>query len=331
MTGTVVTSRPGGSVAAVIWFLLAVGAVAAAVLSGNVHWAVLAVLPGVLGLTASLSTDPAVEFEITADGLVFHTPERVFVRYTDIQGLTAPTKKSGDSFAMQLYHSAGVIRIPARLDVSSWDLHDYLLSRLPPPGSTEPEGVPSALRPFLADQLRLFGEERVFVFRARPFDPLPSYGRHVAYSLAVAATGGLWIVAGVVLVATLEKKNSGDGGAWVGGGVLLLVLGLLFAFLFSRASVAGRVKGWQNSCLVVSPGGIALVQGPMKGKMRWDELRAVEFPAKPRFGLSTAGGTKHGVGLLVEGAYLVIADYYDHPLSVIYDHLSSYWGGREAN
>ena len=39
MTGMVVNSRPGGSVAAVIWLLLAVLAVVAAVLTSNVHWA----------------------------------------------------------------------------------------------------------------------------------------------------------------------------------------------------------------------------------------------------------------------------------------------------
>ena len=64
--------------------------------------------------------------------------------------------------------------------------------------------------------------------------------------------------------------------------------------------------------------------------MRWDEVRAIELPAQPRFGLTTAGGAKGGIGILVEGAYLVIADFYDRPLAIIHTRLSRYWGGPEA-
>jgi hypothetical protein len=143
----------------------------------------------------------------------------------------------------------------------------------------------------------------------------------------------VWILLGAVLVALYNKPPVRDdsGYAWVGGGFAVLFVGLICVIGFSKASGSGRVAGWQNSCLIVSPGGIALAQGPLKGKMRWDELRAIEHPAKPRFGLSTAGGAKKGIGLLVEGAYLIIADYYDRPLALIYEHLKTYWGGRHAN
>ncbi|HUR54718.1 MAG TPA: hypothetical protein VMZ71_11340, partial [Gemmataceae bacterium] len=81
---------------------------------------------------------------------------------------------------------------------------------------------------------------------------------------------------------------------------------------------------WQESCLVVSPGGVAMVQGVHRGKLRWDELLSIEYPAK-----EGAGGT--GIALRVAGAAVIIADYYDRPLSEIRRCLKHYWGGREGN
>ena len=40
---------------------------------------------------------------------------------------------------------------------------------------------------------------------------------------------------------------------------------------------------------------------------------------------------KNGVGLMVDGAYFVIADHYRHPVGLIYLYLREYWGGRSAN
>ncbi len=37
------------------------------------------------------------------------------------------------------------------------------------------------------------------------------------------------------------------------------------------------------------------------------------------------------IGLLVEGAYLIVADYYDRPLSQIHACLCTYWGDEGAN
>ena len=333
MTGMVVTSRPGGAAGAVVWFVIAVGLVGLAVATQNPHWGIFAVLPGVLGLAAFLSTEPAVEFEVADDGLSFQAPWPVFIPYDEIQGLTAPGNRSSESFPIQVYHRGGVVRIPARIDVPSRDLYDFILDQLPVVGSADPDHVPAGLRGFLTDQLALFGPEKVYVYRARPFAPVSSQGRAIKYSLACALVGVLWIAVGGVMAGTFEKRADKDAmGVWIGVGVLFVLMGLLFALLFySRSRGASRVQDWRNSCLIVTPAGIALHQGALKGKLRWEELRAVEFPAKHRFALASAGGVKYGIGLLVEGAYLVIADYYDRPLAMIRDQLRAYWGGRHAN
>lgn len=327
MIGEVVTSRPGGTVAAVVFFALAATFFGVALANQSAHAAVFAILPLALGFAALLSGDPRVEFEVTADGLSLTAPDVAFVRYDDIRGLTAPVSGSGTDFAIQVYHTDGVLRIPAGLSVPSRELYEFLLDHLPPVEAANPDNVPAKLRDFLAEQLRLFGSEKVFVFRARAFPPVFSYRRHVGYSLGVLLGALGWIVVGFTLDASGVKGAAG----WGGGGIVLFLLALLFTFLFWRASDRGRAGNWHESCLIVSPAGIALLQGQLRGKMRWDEVRAIEYPAKPRFGLTSAGSPRSGIGLLVEGAYLIIADYYDRPLSKILSSLHTYWDEQDAN
>jgi hypothetical protein len=324
MTGEVVESRPGGGAAAVVFLLAAAGFGAWAAAEWWAGPAVFAVLPLALAAAAVLGREPEVRFEVTADGLAFETPDHRLVRYDEVCGLTGLRRKGRDRFAIQVYHPEGVIRIPPRLTVSSRELYDFLLARLPPPPAPAPDDVPRPLRGFLAEQLGLFGPGKVFVYRARPHPPANPHRRPVAYSLAVMTAGLVWFAAGVVL-----EETSRSGGGWIGSGLALAVAGLVAAVALARRG-AGRVRDWQDSCLVVGPGGLALLQGPLRGKMGWDELRAVEYPAKPRYTLSTTGAAG-GIGLLVEGAYLVVADYYDRPLAQIAARLRGYWGGREGN
>jgi hypothetical protein len=117
-----------------------------------------------------------------------------------------------------------------------------------------------------------------------------------------------------------------DWVGWGGGGVVLCVLGALFYFLFW---LQGRKlfgpRGWEQSSLVVGPEGLALVQGHLKGELRWDELRDVQMWSKPRgFQLSQADSYP-GIALSVEGARIVIADIYDRPLYFIRDCIKRYW------
>jgi hypothetical protein len=327
---SVVTSRPSGLGWVFVWVILGVAALVPAAITQNVHLAVLAILPFVLAFAAWFAIEPPVRFEVTKEGLSFETPETVFVRYGDIEGLTSHNASRDHQFAMQVYHPDGVVRIPASIDIPSWDLREYLVERMPHGSAPDPDDVPGALRGFVAEQVAKFGAEKVYVHRARRHPPARTHARTVAYLLGFAVAGILWAVAGGVLGNVLDKKAADPAKGWLIGGIVLSIPAFLLALLFSRQHRSGRVKNWRESCIVISPGGIALAQGSLKGKMRWGELRAVEYPARPRFGL-TAAGAARGIGLLVEGAYLIIADYYDRPLFLIYEQIDGYWGGREAN
>jgi len=328
MIGERVESRPAVGVAALLFGLIGLALLGIALVAGSPHPAVFAILPFALGIAALVTGESAVALTITEEGLAFEQPDLGLVPYAELMGITAPVSRHpGDHFAIQIYHTTGVVRVPAGLGISSRDLYDFLVERLPPLDPADPNQAPSRLRSFVAEQVQLFGEEKVFVYRARPFPPLPSNSRKLGYAVAVICAAAGWCVVGIAL----EASRKGEGAVWAGFGCLFSVLALLFVFLFSRANTRHRPANWRHSCVVVSPGGIAMVQGKLSGKMRWDELRNIEYPAKPRFGLATHGGVRSGVGLLTDGAYFIIGDLYVRPLADIRRALHDYWGGRDAN
>ncbi len=291
MIGTVVSSQPGVRVMAGLFFLIAAIFLVAAAATQNIHLAVFSILPILLGITARRPPNPPVSFEITEEGLAFQLPEPIVVPYADFRGLTTPGRNDGDNFPIHIFHTDGVIRIPPGLNESSAELYDFLLDRLPPIGGPNADAVPARLRDFVTEQLGLFGPDKVFVFRARPFEAATGFRQQARYSFTVMFAGIAWIAAGIAI-----ESLSKHGGAWIGCGFLLLLMGLLFALLFSRWNTSGRISNRHESCLVISPGGIALIQGPLRGKMRWDELRAIEYPAKPRWGLTSQGSVRRGSG-----------------------------------
>ena len=328
MIGERIESRASIGIAPLIFGLAGLALLGIALLAGTPHPAIFAILPFALGLAALLTGEPAVAFTIAEEGITFEQPDLGLIRYSDLSAVTAPVSRDpGDRFTIQLYHTTGVVRIPGDINVSSQALHDFLVDRLPPLDGADPRRVPAKLRAFVADQIQLFGAEKVFVYRARSFEPQQPRSPKVGYAMAVVCSAAAWCIIGIVL----EEKKLGEGGVWAGFGCMISFLGLLFAFLLSRANTLRRPAHWRESCVVVSPGGIAMMQGTLRGKMRWDELRSIDYPAKPRFGLSTHGGARSGIGLLTDGAYFIIADLYDRPLAEIRRTLSDYWGGRDAN
>jgi len=100
----------------------------------------------------------------------------------------------------------------------------------------------------------------------------------------------------------------------------------LFFFAFLAGSRrGGRVKNWRKSSLVISPMGLALVQGDIKGEMRWDELRDVQYKSRPGSFSMDVNTAMPGVLLKFEGASITIADIYDQPLRIIYERIRRYW------
>jgi hypothetical protein len=76
--------------------------------------------------------------------------------------------------------------------------------------------------------------------------------------------------------------------------------------------------------------GLALIQGDLRGELRWDELRDIRFrPGGGSISSVSGEGNLRGIHLIVEGATIVIVDLYDRPLSLIYQQLRGYWSGDE--
>ena len=58
-----------------------------------------------------------------------------------------------------------------------------------------------------------------------------------------------------------------------------------------------------------------MVQGDMRGKLRWDEIRKISMKGQANsFQIS---GANAGLHLIVEGSLIVVQNIYDAPLSEI--------------
>ncbi len=288
----------------------------------EVNWAVAAVLPLAIGIGAWLGGERHFGAEVMPEGLRLDSGQTI--RFDQMRELVPidleqRVRSRGAAYAMVLKHAGGTLRIPNRLNVSSQEFADFLATRLPPP---EPRTVNPQLNDYLIRQAATFGAEQVWHFAARR--DLRKYSNRrkaVAVWLAIALTGVAWLVA----AGSLRR----DKHEWMGIGVTLAVFGFTFgvALSFPQRSVPAGLKNWQASSLIVGPLGLALVQGPMVGEMRWKELRDIK-PRYKRTAFGVDASQMHaGIFLRVEGAEIWIADIYDQPLDVIERRIRQFWRG----
>ena len=325
MIGEIIESRRGFPWGAVFFLTLGAGLAAVAVPERDYHWALGASMPLLIGLALALSPTPSLSFEFTDEGLLVHEPPQT-IPYAAFETVIAPgrpgdpDKRGPGSYPIQLVHEGGALHIPARLNVPSNDVFAFLLAAFPASGSPE---VNPLLRGYLDRQTAEFGPERVLSYRARSRLGKATPNRGARVSLAVFLAGVGWIVNGGVK----------DEPVWGGFGVLAALFGGLFAILFAslgRRNAVRGVKGWRRASLVISPVGLALVQGDLQGEMRWDELRDLKFSRPTGFHQDnrTVG---RGIVLHFEGARVLIADVYDRPLNLIYKQIRTYWRGPGAS
>jgi hypothetical protein len=326
MIGEQIESRPSFPVGALIFFLIAVALMVLALVVQNIHPAVGAVLP--LCITSALlwNRTPPFAGVFTEEALEVSYPGTATIPYDSLQGLwgkgrsSDPTKPGRRSFAISIAHADGTLEIPARLNVPSDDVYLFLYERFPPEGA---RGVSPLLQEYLEEQEKAFGPERVFCYRARAhMGRTSTYRRARAVSLAFVAAGVLWCV----MPAFLPK---GQGIGWLVAGITVVIFGLLFFVAFlaeSRRSVGGgRIKNWRKSSLVISPVGLALVQGDVKGEMRWDELRDLKMRSVHKSFEFHSTDFFPGITLVFEGATVTIADIYDQPQRIIFERIRAYW------
>jgi hypothetical protein len=145
-----------------------------------------------------------------------------------------------------------------------------------------------------------------------------------------AAQQSYWGVIKAVLMTSLLCSVIGFGGyasPWGNDGAMILGTISVIAFaatgLMSLVSSSNSVSSEQVEAagLVVSPGGLAMIQGDLAGELRWEEIRS----AKLSKGAVALGRNKQFRGeciqVVVDGATILIADIYHEPLSQIYANI----------
>ena len=324
MIGQIIESRPQLPLGGSLWLLLAVGLDVLAVVQANAHLAVASVFAWFVGVLLWRIRERPFTARFTEAALHVDEPP-LEVPYADLQGLLAPRRPANPfqagprSYLIQVIHSSGVLRIPARLDVPSDEVFSFLYRQFSPSGSRQ---VPSKLMDFLRHRERRFGPEQVWTYKARlHLGRSKRHPRLKAFFLALLLAAPFWIALGIV------QNQHG----WIGCGVCGLFFGGLLTLLFwleGRQGLVG-VRGWRQAGLVVAPDGLALVQGDLVGELRWDEVRNVNVgKATSGFEFTAADQPLHGIVLKVEGAVIVIADVYDRPLALIYQNIRYYWKGQ---
>jgi hypothetical protein len=324
MIGQRIESQPAPPIGAVLSLIIALAFLVLAGVLRSPHPAIFSLMPAAVAVTVALTRPKFFAALATPDALEIEFPPQQ-IPYADIDGLVMRGSRQSRNAPIEIAHSNGVVVVPARLNVSSAELLSFLQSRISPRGSRD---VNPALESYLHRQEDAFGTERVFTYRARPYVPTYPHRRAAIVLLAMALAAVIWsAIAGSVGGPSYEP--------W-------FVLGIVFAFMFGVFALAlwfsdsrPRIKNWERSGLVIGPEGLAMVQGPMCGELRWGELRKVQFRAKPGATSSCFSAESQrpmrGVVLDVGGASILIADLYDRPISMIYDQIIAYWQDRDAN
>lgn len=332
MSTQTIESVPRVPIGTLLLATTALGLTAAAVAYSNVHPALAAIAFWMLAVGLWLSRPKFFQAELAPAGLSMIEPPQE-IPYEQMYSLTmAGVPQAPDSDRLRrgplmLVHGSGNLEIPARLNVPAIDFYRALLQRIPPTGSRE---VNAKLADYLRQQEATFGADRVATFTARPsLGWRASRRRGRACSLWLLFAGLAWITAAFVVDMSRDARAG-----WVGFGVLLAAVSLItwLALGQSRKHVPGTVRRWRDASLIVSPPGIAMIQGDLTGQMRWDEIRELRLgPQRRTLGSFDEGLGARGLHVFVEGARIQVADIYDRPLPTVYAVMQSYWRPPDAN
>jgi hypothetical protein len=287
-----------------------------------VGWA--AVVPACWAVAGLLWRPGSIEGAITRSGIRISDPETEipFEPGVRLSAHARNVRKPRKPFAIHLVHGSKSVTIPSRLDMPSEQVFQAILKGLPPQGS---EKVAPFLAEYYSRQIAMFGPELIFsayAFVARGKER-GSGMRLRAWSLATIVAGLVYAVA-----AAFTPENARFHSEFIGFGSLLIVTGLLsfaLSFVIGGRSVLG-IRHWGNSCVVIGPVGLALVQGDIQGELTWNQLLDVAYrPRSVNFQLDHNSSPAAGIVLKVPGAQITIADIYDRPLDLIHERILRNW------
>lgn len=176
-------------------------------------------------------------------------------------------------------------------------------------------GVAAApLARYAGEMKELFGTDKVFEYSSgRKANPIGRRAKAL-FCWAIAT-----FFSGIPAVAWSDGNGLSEGmgiTALFVGGITFMIAGIFMA--------AHRTQHWTafRSEIVISPKGIALDHGPLRGVLRWDEIKHIGFLGIP------SKGTRPGRNILaidVAGATMLVPDVFERPLSMVVERLLRYW------
>jgi hypothetical protein len=287
---------------------------------GMVGLRVFAILPAAMAVMSALSIRAAFKAEITKDALEVETGP--IILFQQIQGLCIggvcrnPTEIL-PAKSIQVFHAEGILEIPSKLNINHSELYRFLYSQLPTTGA---DHVHRDLRKHLDEQRDVFDQDQIFTFCARRSLATGIQGRYAAGQFfAILVTAIAW----AIMAQSREVSDNFTAVAIALG--IFGFAGMLISLLSSRGEAKG-LKDWRESSLIISPKGIALSQGDIKGILAWEELQSVDLgPGYKGKAMSMWNPISSGLTLKVAGAAIVVHDVYDCPIPIIRDHMLKYW------
>lgn len=317
MIGQTVRSQPRAKPGVLVLAFAGVLLAGWAVQASDVDFAIASILPFAIALILWAAQSRSLSFDLGDSGLDLANGDKI--PYATMEGLwIAGATPERNKVKLRrgpitLMHEHGVLHIPACLSVRSDDLYRFLLDRCSPAGSRD-------VNEFLAEHLRreieTFGEDRVFSYRARrhPGESGRPRGGFAAAMLGLLIAGLAWIAIGEVFA---------DAAGWFPFGVACSIASVL-ALTVERICRGGLFvnKLRRGASLIISPRGIAMVQGEIKGSMSWEELVDVCFVGRKRFLDAT---NLRAILLSVEASKFLLLDIYDCPVQLIHRRIMAYW------
>jgi hypothetical protein len=308
MIGEHLESDTKFSFGAIFWALVGLALLAFAVKDKNIHQALFAALPICVAGGLWIAAGKRFQAIVGEDRLQFHQP-RYSLPYEEIRAVRYHGSARDRNESLAIDTRRGTIALPGKVNLPLDRLHVFLSARIAPQTAAEPH---PEMANYVQAQRDTFGPERVEVYRARKkpsFAPFRLAGRGVYVSLGAMLAGTFWVAASFAI----DHK---DRIAWTIWGFLLLCFGGIFCYYFKQKTGAQSKIARENAdaCLVISPLGIAMIQGDMRGKLHWDEIRKVVAPGKGR-GFQVRA--VQGLRIFVEGSEIQVLDIYDRSLSEI--------------
>ncbi|MCA9176728.1 MAG: hypothetical protein KDB14_19705 [Planctomycetales bacterium] len=291
LVGKTVTARPRTGFTVFLAFV-AVGLIGISFLDESIHGAMFGVFPGLWCLIRVFFAPRSVRLTFDEESVMLDSGSRIpyaSIQRVSMNGVPYSSIHKSPSSQLVIEHQRGILRLPPVLDVRFEDFYQFLNERMP-----DRDEIPASLVDFVADQRAKFGDDKVTVIFGGQTRFIKS-SVLLPLAFALFGTGIIWSIVGS---AASEHYEWGDaGGAMVGVAMVMVVVVYL-----TRVALSYRPVIW-HACLVITPEGLAMVQGNVQGAIRWDDVE----------------GVHQGAALLLQvtGAAISIAAIYDRQLPEI--------------